>query len=73
MREKLGARLVIAAFAALALAWMACGQQESPAAQKMEEAAEAAEGAGEQAAEAAGAAAEAAQEAAAEAAEQATE
>ena len=59
--KKIGARLVIAALAALALAWVACGQQESPAAQKMEEAAEAAQGAAEQAGEAAGAAAEAAQ------------
>ena len=40
MREKFGTRLVIAALAALALAWVACGQHESPAAQKMEEAAD---------------------------------
>ena len=42
MREKMGARLAVAALAALALVWVACGQQETPAA-KMEQAAEAAQ------------------------------
>src|SRR4030095_5595680 len=68
MREKFGARLAIAAIAALALAWVACGQGESTAAKKSDQAADAAQGAAEEGGEAAGAAGDGAESAASDAA-----